>query len=347
VWTDPSEIGLSGDPLRQLWRTAQDRLSSLPGVVGVGISNMGLLNGYTARTGSDFFTIPGQQPRPGQLLVNQKVTPGFFVTAGIQLMQGRDFNRFDTDASPPVVILNESLARFYFGGENPVGKRLDFVRQHNFPPYTVVGVVRDTRNNLREERAGAIYYPSTQNYSQGAQSMVVAVSTAGEPAALGPAVREELRHINPELPILRVDTVAEQINDVLGRERLLAGMAGFFALMAAFLACLGLYGVISYTVAWRTKEIGIRLALGAQPQVVLRDVLQNCARLTTAGVAIGIAASLALGRLISHQLFGVQAADSTTIAAAVLLILVVTSAAALIPARRASKADPMVALRHE
>jgi predicted permease len=345
IWTDPFDIPLSDAPLWNLWRTAQERLSALPGVTSAGVSNMGLLNGFPARTGSDFFAVPGQQPRPGQQLVNQKVTAGYFDTVGIRLLRGRDFNRFDTDGSLPVIILNEIMARFYFGDKDPIGQRLDFVRPHNFPPYTVVGVVRDTLNGLREGRAGAIYYPSTQSFSRGAQSMVIAVRTIGDPALLSERLRQELFSLKPELPILKINTVGEQVDSVLAPERLVSALASFFGLLATLLASLGLYGLLSYMVARKTNEIGVRIALGAGSAEVLTLVLRESMTLVLGGVAVGSAGALTTARLVSSQLFGISPSDPSTISGSALLIVGVGVISSFIPAWRATRVHPMVALR--
>jgi predicted permease len=345
IWANPFEVALSDAPLWNLWHDVQQRLSSMPGVTSTGISNMGLLNGFPARTGSEFFAVPGQQPRPGQMLVNQKITAGYFETVGIRLLRGRDFTPLDTDKTPPVVILNQTMARFYFVDKDPIDQPLDFVRPHNFPPYTVVGVVADTRNSLREARTGAIYYPSTQSFARGAQSMVVAVRTRGNPALLSERVRQELRSIKPDLPILKIDTVEEQIDSVLARERLVSALAEFFGLLAILLACVGLYGVLSYMVARRTNEIGVRVAVGAGTRDVLALVLRESMALVLCGAAIGAALAIAFARLISHQLFAISPSDPVTIIGSAVLMIVVGAVAGFIPALRATRVDPVVALR--
>jgi predicted permease len=347
VWTDPSQLSLSGAPLTALWHAVQDRLSLLPGVRSASVTNMGLLNGFEAMTGSEFFAPPGRDPRPGQRLVNTKVTPGFFETVGIPLVEGRDFTRFDTDSTPPVVILNETMARFYFGSTQAIGQRLDFVRPHSYPPYQVVGVVTDTKNSLREGKTGVIYYPSAQHYGGRLPTMIVAVRATGEPAPLARAVRQAVHEINADLPILQIDTVDDQADVVLSRERLLSALAAFFGAVAMLLSCLGIYGVIAYSTARRASEIGIRMALGASRAGVLAMVLRESLVLVVVGLAIGIPATLAASRLVTNQLYGVRAADPATIVIASLLLLGAAILAALGPARRAARVDPMTALRAE
>ena len=177
--------------------------------------------------------------------------------------------------------------------------------------------------------------------------MTIAVRTSGDPLTLAPRIRQALREIDPTLPVVKIDTVDEQLGDVLIQERLMATLSGFFGAVALVLACLGLYGVVSYSVGRRTSEIGIRLALGATRGGVLGMILRESLVLVSAGVAIGIPVTVAGARLVSSRLFGVSATDPLTIAAAMLVMMAVATAAALIPASRASRVDPMAALRCE
>jgi ABC-type antimicrobial peptide transport system permease subunit len=175
--------------------------------------------------------------------------------------------------------------------------------------------------------------------------MMIAARTTGDPLAMAAAVRRELREVDPRLPIIRINTIAEQLDDILMQDRLVAALSGFFGALSGLLACAGLYGVISYSVARRTREIGVRLALGATPAAVLRMTLKESLWLTLAGVAIGIAVAMAATRLVSARLFGVGAADPLTIVVAALLMMAVAALSAFLPARRAAKVDPLIALR--
>ena len=347
VWADPSSLNLSGVRLTNTWHAVQGRLATLPGVRSVSVSSMGLLNGYDAMTGTEFFTRPGAPPRAGEKLVNTKVTPGFFETVGIPVVEGRDFTRLDTDSAPPVVILNETTARFYFGTEDPVGKPLDFVRPHTFGAYRVIGVVRDTKNGPREARAGAIYYPSGQHFGGNLPTMVVVVRANADPIRLASSVAAAVRDAVPQLPILQVDTVEEQLGVVLARERLLSALGGFFGVLSALLTCLGIYGVISYATRRRAHEIGVRMALGATPWSVLADVLRQSSVLALAGLVIGIPVALVVTRLVSSQVYGVDAADPRILLGATGAMVAVALVAGLGPARRAAKVDPVIALRSE
>ena len=347
AWTDPSALGLHGAPLTDVWHRVRDQLGALPGVRRASVSSMGLFNGFNASTGSEFFARPGVAPRSGRMLVNTKVTRGYFATVGTPILDGRDFSTFDADSTPPVVILNETMARFYFGGEDPIGKRLDFTRPHTYAPYTVVGVVRDAKNSPREGKTGAIYYPSTQHFGGNAPTMVVVLRTNGDPNLLKRRVADVIRSAVPGLPVLQVDTMDEQMDIVLAPDRLISACAEFFGIVCGLLACLGIYGIISYSTRERTSEIGIRMALGATSGRVLREVLAQSAALVATGSAVGLGVALGFGRLVGHQLYGVSASDPKILIGAVAVMGAVAGFAGFLPARRAARIDPLIALRSE
>jgi predicted permease len=348
VWTAPFQAGRSGPEVAALYQKTQERVSALPGVLSASPSNSGVLTGGGSGAPSETLTVEGQAPKPGLSggLAGAAVGPGFFSTLGMTLLAGRDFTEQDTETAPHVAIINETLARFEFGEQNPIGKH--FARRgETGNPWEIIGVVKDTRDrNLREQNLGVTYVPYRQQVNKLAV-MCLAVHTSSNPASVAARVRQELRDLDPNLPILNVTTVEQQLNGILVQERLTATMAGFFGVVAVLLACLGLYGVISYTVTRRTSEIGIRLALGATPGHVLRMVLKESLVLALAGIAIGVPIAFLVTRFISTVLFGVGAADPLTIAMAIALMIAVATLAALLPARRASKVDPLVALRYE
>jgi predicted permease len=349
VWTAPFQAGRSGPAIATLYQTAQERISSLPGVLAASPSNSGWLTGGGRGSGSEGLTVEGQAPKPGLAggIGRAAVGPGFLATVGMQLLEGRDFTEQDNkDAAPHVAIINETLARFEFGDQNPVGKRFGQRGETGYP-WEIVGVVKDGKDrNLREQNLGMVYVPYRQ-LTDKLGMMCLAVHTVGNPADIAARVRQELSDIDPSLPVLNIDTVEEQLDGVLVQERLTATLASIFGVLAALLACLGLYGVIAYTVARRTNEIGIRLALGAPPAGVLRMILKESMVLVLVGVVIGISLTLAVTRLISAMLFGVSATDPLTIGATTLLLIMVAALASLLPARRAARVDPMVALRYE
>jgi predicted permease len=354
VWTLPGQKGQKGPELANFYQTVQERVSALPGVVSASPSMKGLLReqGYGVR-----LRMPDQPPDSEQdSVLFDLVAPGFFETTGMQLLVGRDFNRLDNESAPRVAIINESMSRAYFGNQYPVGQHFGAAmmgREAPFMDTEIIGVVKDARgyNSPRETDSRMLYFPYRQDMALNTHtrlaSMCLALRTAGDPAAMKTAVRQELLRIDPGLPIAGMESVDEQLDDAVAQERLIATLAGFFGGLAVLLACLGLYGVISYTVSRRTSEIGIRLALGATRATVLGTVLKESVLLILIGLVIGVPLTLSVTRLVATMLFGIGSADPLTLAAAISMMVIVGGAAALLPARRASRVDPMVALRYE
>src|SRR5262249_14103190 len=292
------------------------------------------------------------------------VTPQYFATMGIPLLRGRGFGPQDElPASEPaatapvakrplVAVINQTMARQFFGDENPIGKRIRFpgYPDKNSEPFEIVGVVKDTKFlSLREKAPRITYFPFLQMPDMfGSTFQLRAI---GDPAGLAAAVRRIVQELDPKVQTLDLRTMNDIVNESLAQERFVAQLAGFFSLFALLLACIGLYGVMSYTVTRRTREIGVRMALGAQGGDVLRMVLRETTLLVVTGLAIGLAAALATAKLIesllSDLLFGLAATDPLTIALAALLLLAVAALAGWLPARRAAGVDPMVALRTE
>jgi predicted permease len=345
AWAAPGQTGRQGTALGNMVRTVQQRISSLPGVLSASVSSIGLLTGGDGGGYSDMLKIPGHAPKPGMFGVQAVVAPGFFATAGMPLLAGHDFREQDTEGkAPQVAIVNETFARFFFGNENPIGNRFGMQKDVGYP-LEIVAVVRDGKHGTPREKRAVWYVPYRKN--TGLASMCIVIRTARNPLGIVSSIRNELREIDPNLPVFRIDTVEEQLNTVLVQERMIATLAGFFGILAGLLACLGLYGVMSYTAARRTNEIGIRMALGATRFDTLGMVLQESLLIVVVGIAIGVPAALAAMRLISARLFGVSTADPLTVVGAVLLMTLAGILAGLLPARTASKVDPMVALRHE
>jgi predicted permease len=336
-----------GPPMAPLFETVQQRIASLPGVVSASPSVYGFLNGNPFM-GSEV-QVQGYVPAPGEdsRVTGDLVAPGFFETIGMRLLAGRDFTDRDTVTSRKVAIINENMARRLFSGENPIGKH--FGRGDGAPTteLEIVGLVNNARHRTPYDQNRMLFYRPYRQDPGHLMSMCLAVRTAGNPKSIAASVRQELRNIDPSLPVLRIDTVDEQLNDSLVEERLVASLSSFFGGLALLLACLGLYGLISYTVVRRTNEIGIRVALGATRVGVLGMVIRENLLLLLAGLAIGIPATLAASPLIAARLYGVSPTDLPTIVGATLLMIVVAALAGFIPARRASKVDPLVALRYE
>jgi predicted permease len=280
------------------------------------------------------------------------ITPGYFATLGVPLVAGREFTERDNEHAPRVVILNESMARFFFGDRPAVGRIVRFSGSN--VPTEIVGVTKDfvkgsPRAGIHAEFATYFPYRDREGLNRGAQTrlrvMLIVLRTAGDPSAIAETVRRELRAIDPALPILRINTTEQQLDDVLAQDRLIAVLSTAFGAMAVFLACLGLFGLISYRVTRRTNEIGVRMALGATRGGILRMILAEGGALLAAGLVTGLASGLALGRLVSSRLHGVSVSDAPTLIMAVGLLSAVAGLSAFIPARRASTIDPMVALR--
>ena len=268
---------------------------------------------------------------------------------GIALIAGRDFDDRDAAAAPKVAIVSESFARVYFGGANPLGRtfQTDVAPGVQRPTYTIVGLARDTKyNDLRQPFAPEFYAPAVQDpqYPLGSLKLVFRSSQPLETvtAAVAALAREE----NPAI-VVDFRTMASQLHDSLLRERLMASLSGFFGGLAALIAAIGLYGVMSYTVARRRNEIGVRIALGADRRQVMRMVMGEAGGLLAAGLAIGVAAALAVTRFASALLFGVTPRDPATLGAAVVGLALVAALASYVPALRASRLEPIEALRDE
>jgi predicted permease len=326
-----------------LYRDMFERLGAIAGVRGVAASNPALLSGSVNQT--SIFVQGRSYTAESQDSINRLVvTPGFLQVMGIPVMLGRGLTDQDTRTAPRVVLINEAAAKKYFPGANPIGQRIGQSLE-NAGQNEIVGVVRDTKyNSLRDEAPPTMYQPHLQ---AGMPRPSFVVRTAGDPLAAVGAVREAVRQLDPNLPLQGVSTQMEQIEGRLQQEKLFAQAYSLFGGLALLVASVGLFGVMSYSVARRTSEIGIRMALGAKPGDVLRQVMGESLVLVLAGVVAGVAAALAAGRLVASLLFGVQATDPAAMTTAVIVLLVVASIAGYLPARRASRVDPMVALHEE
>ena len=325
------------------FQEALARLQSVSGVQSAGATTSLPLT--LSVNGSDF-RIEGQpEPEAGkELIINiSSVSPGYFQTLGVPLMKGRDFSDRDNKDAPETAIINNDLARTYFPNEDPIGKRIKFTDTETW--ISIVGVTGDVKQlgqdiGVKPE----IYFPYLQ---VPAASMSVVVRTANEPLSLTGAVKTQIQIIDKDLPIDDAKTMQQLLaNSKSGRRFNLILLTGF-ALVALVLAMVGIYGVMSYTVAQRTHEIGIRVAVGAQPRDVFRMVIGQGMMLAMIGVAFGLVGAFALTRLMKTMLFGVEATDPTTFVSIALLLTGVALVACYIPSRRATKVDPLVALRYE
>jgi predicted permease len=349
---NPSLAGYKDAQIDSFYRDLQGRLAETPGVRSASYSMVPLLSGALMVTGFHWPGTPQDRESESDMLA---VGPGFFSTMQIPFLAGRGFNASDYELAarkprpttvPMPVVVDQAFVAKYLGKENPLGKRFgESAGDENSPAspgYEIIGVVRDTKySDLRREINPMMYSPQT---GLGAS---FEVRTAGDPQALVPVIRAAVAQINPNLPLRDLTTESQQIDRLLFQERLVARLSGFFGLLALVLACIGLYGLLAYEVARRTREIGVRMALGAQAGDVLRLVVKQGLSLALVGAMVGIGVALGVTRYLKSMLFDVHANDPVTIVVVGVLMILVALAACFIPARRATNVDPMVALRCE
>jgi predicted permease len=337
---------LSDERKYQYLQDAMVRLETVSGVKAATVSNPTLLSG--GEWGTAMF-VQGRAYSGGYVeerddISRIVVAPNYFATMGIPVIAGRGFTERDDRRAPDVAVINEAAAKKFFPVESPIGRRFG-TSPDETGAIEIVGVVRDARyNSLREPPPPILYVPHLQSKPE---DLVFTVRTAGDPANVLSAVRAAVSATDPSIPILRVETQMSTLEQRFAHEKILAQAYTLFGAIALFVAAIGLFGLMSYDVSRRTREIGIRMAMGAQRNEVVGLVLRESMRLVVAGIAIGIAASLAAARLVASQLFGVEPADPITMVSAMLVMLAVSAAAAYLPARRAARVDPMVALRYE
>jgi predicted permease len=326
-------------------RALQDKVAAIPGVsattVMQGMPPERPINANDTQI-ENFTPVPGG---PGHNIDYwQTVGDHFFETMGTRLLEGRLFDARDVLGATPAVIINHTMARAYYGNESPLGHRLRLGFQD--PWFTIVGVVEDVKNAGLDKPAGTELFLAERQVGARGQ-LYLAVRTAGDPSSLISAVRAAIRDIDPSLPIAQVRTMDEVLAGARSRPQFLTTLLGLFSTIALLLAAVGLYGVISYSVTRRMTEFGIRMAMGAKTSDVLGLVLSQGLKLAAVGVLAGALGALALTRLISGLLFGVSSFDPLTFCAMAVLLGAVTVAACIIPARRATKVDPLIALRYE
>jgi len=343
---DASSRNYGRPQLNSFWDEALERVKSVPGLSSASLSTLSPLDG---RDRGVIIEVPGFAGDPDHDLnvsVNQ-ITPDFFAALGITLLQGRAFKDSDTSTAPRVALLNETAARFYFGDSNPVNTKIRFRRPATDPPYEIVGVVRDSRqSNLREAPPRLVYMPVQQSLDK-LSRLTLSARTSGDPAALVNPIRDAIRAMGADLLVSDVVTLDQQVNQTLSIERLVSALSAVFGVLASLLACIGLYGVMSYDVARRTREIGIRVALGAQGSDVVRLVMRETLLMILFGLAIGLGVAVAASHLIASLLFGLSPNDPLTIGLAASILAAVALLAGYLPASRAARVEPMVALRHE
>ncbi|HSU57963.1 MAG TPA: ABC transporter permease [Bryobacteraceae bacterium] len=353
---DPSLNGYTAERARFFYKTLTEDLQRIPGVTSVGLASLRILEdnewdssvtveGYTAK--------PGQHPEPYM----NSISPNYFATLGVPIVMGRDFTLKDVQRvkhgsepdnfSPTTVMINESFARKFFAGRNPIGLHIGFGSDPGTKTdMEVIGVVKDIKyTNLRDEIPVQAFVPYLADEHIG--GMTVYLRTSVDPHEIMSIVRQKVRRLDPSIPIYEMRTTEQQLDLSLRTERLVASLSTVFGFLATLLAVIGLYGVTAYTVARRTREIGIRMALGALQGNVIWMIMREVLAVLAAGVVIGIPAAVGLSRLIRSQLYGLTPYDPGTLASATLVLAAVACLAGFIPALRASRIDPTHALRYE
>jgi putative ABC transport system permease protein len=322
-----------------------ERIRAMPGVDAAGAASNLPLGGDSWEDSLTVEGYPALSVGQAPMINFNVITPNYFRAMGIPLLIGRDFNDADTADSMNVTIIDQRLAREYWPNESPIGKRIRFGPPEDKEQwYTIVGVIGAVKNeSLNLTRRNTVYIPNAQ-YPLDDMSLAI---RARNPENLAPAIQRQIKAMDPDLPIINMRTMTEIVSRSVWQPRLYAILFGVFAAVALALASVGIYGVMAYSVAERKREIGIRVALGAQRRDVLKFVVAQGMTLTLIGIGIGLAAALALTKLMRSLLFEVSATDPLTFVAIAVLLSVVALAACYLPARRATKVDPMVALRCE
>ncbi len=356
---DPSLNGYTPQQLNGFYQQLTDSLGAIPGVKSVAVASMRIMENNEWDSG---LTAEGYSPTKAddhpQAYMNQ-IGPGYFATLGVPIVAGRDFRLTDNhvikradatddfDTTPTTVIINEKFAQRFFAGHNPVGMHLGFgTDPGTHTDMEIIGVVKDIKyTNLRDEIPIQAYVPYMNSPYLG--GMTIYVRTAGEANQLMSSVRARMRELDANVPIYKMRTMEEQISNSLATERMIASLSTVFGFVATVLAIIGLYGVMSYSVAQRTREIGIRMALGAEQGKVIGMVMREVVTLIAIGIGVGVPAALVLTRVVKSQLYGLEAHDPWTLGLATGLLAMVACAAGYLPALRASRVDPMKALRYE
>jgi putative ABC transport system permease protein len=346
VATDPSAAGREGERVDTYYAALRERLAAIPGVASTSLSVMPPIsydNGnWTQSIGVDGAPV---NPNNARFVYFNSVSPGYFATVGMRLQQGRDFSNADTATSVKVAIVNEALARAYFGDANPIGRLVSIGRDKRRQDMSIVGVVANAKYQTLQEAERAIAYLPIVQHSEGVTKFAE-VRAHADMSALLQTVRRETRAVDAGVPV-RVETVTQRIRESLVTERVLATLASAVGITALVLACAGLYGLLAYAVSRRRYEMGLRLALGATRNGILWMIVRDCLAIASVGMIAGIAGSLALGGYTRTFLYQVQATDALSIVVASVVMFAVAVCAGLLPARAAARVDPALALRGE
>jgi predicted permease len=314
----------------------------MPGVAAASLGSDTPISGGWDQNG---IVVEGYTPKQGERMGCDVtyISTDYFKTLSIPVVMGRDFSDEDRTGSPKVTLINEKMARHFFGNTNPIGKRIGLEK---LPDITIVGVVKDAKYiNLRENMRRHFYLPTMQ--LPRLFDMALHVKTQKDPQMIAEQLRAEIKGLDPHLPLYNVKTLNREIDESLVQERLVTWLSSAFGVLATLLTALGLYGVLTFSVVRRTREIGIRVALGAQRRDVMTLIITRGLILVAAGLLVGLAASFALSRVLETLLFGIKPNNALVMISVSVGLTLVALLACYIPARRATKVDPLVALRHE
>jgi len=345
---DPTQAGYHADRLATFYEQLRKRIEEIPGVRSASFSRHGLINAGMGILG---FSLQGFPPKSGHqdngAVQANYVGPEFFETFGIPLLLGRTIVEQDTATAPKVAVVNRTFAQEYFQGRSPIGHRFGFGDQKTSSDIVIVGVVGDSRyGKLRDDPQPTVYVPYYQHTKE-LEAVSFSVRTAGDPKNWIGGVGRAVQGLDRNLPVFDVKSEVEEINQATLEERLFAQLSGFFGILALALSSIGLYGMISYAVLRRTSEIGIRIALGAERTKILQMVLGEAMMLAVLGIAVGAPVAFVVSRLVGSLLYGLRPTDPPTVAIATIALLFVGFLAAYLPARRASRIPPVIALRYE
>ena len=339
--------GYKSEQLRGLYDRLLNGIRTLPGVRSASISGTQPIS--PGSWTSPIF-VQGYTPAPNENIMTflNRVSPSYLDTVGIPVLQGRSIGREDTPTSMKAVLINQSVAKHFFPHGDAIGHQFTIADPSVPGVWRIVGIVGDAKYGpLRDEQKRMIYLPLEQLTADDHFAYSIQVRAEGDPKNIESEIRTALAEVDPDLPLLKVRTISQEVDSFVENERLISQLANFFSLLALSLACIGLYGVLTYNVVKRTNEIGIRMALGARTEGILWMVLRESLLLLAAGIAVGIPATVGVARIVRSQLFGLSSFDAATFMTAIGAIAIVILIAAYLPARRAAKVDPMVALRYE
>jgi predicted permease len=340
----PDQFAEERADIGRMWQELADRIGALPGVESAAVAALTPFSG--AVRGVRLVIVGPSEQADSGIRLNQ-VTPAYFDTFRMRIAKGRPFRPEDRGGSARVVILNQSAARHHFGESNPIGRHVRLPKPGESGDAEVIGIVADARyESLRVAPSRMAYVPLAQAFDRIGRATIV-IRSALEMTALVPAIRREVRERISGGLVGTIASVSHEVDEALLRERLVSLLATVFGALALILACIGLYGVLSYSVVRRTREIGIRVAVGARPAGVVWLVLRETVLVVACGVAVGVPVALWMARFVEGQLFAVRSRDPLAITGALLSLILVAALAGLIPARRASRIDPIHALRCE